>query len=82
MVIDRCDLPEGFCVNDYEIFQGIPTRVLTNHDIIDISGREIEALHTPEHSSGHLCFWEKDRGYLFTGDLVYEGYSACLLSVY
>ena len=59
MVIDRCDLPEGFCVKDYEFFQGMPTKVLTDHDIIDIGGREIEVLHTPGHSPGHLCFWEK-----------------------
>ena len=72
MVIDRCDLPEGFCVSDYELFQGMPTKVLTDHDIIDIGGREIEVLHTPGHSPGHLCFWEKSRGYLFTGDLVYK----------
>ena len=59
-------------MNDYELFQGIPTKVLTDHDIIDIGGREIEVLHTPGHSPGHLCFWEKSRGYLFTGDLVYK----------
>jgi len=72
MVIDRCDLPDNFDVNDYEFFQGTPTKVLTDRDIIDIGGREIEALHTPGHSPGHLCFWEKSRGYLFTGDLVYK----------
>ena len=32
----------------------------------------IVALHTPGHSPGHLCFWEPQRGYLFTGDLVYK----------
>lgn len=72
MVVDRCDLPDGFDVERYEIFQGQPTRVLTDHDVIDIGGRQIEALHTPGHAPGHLCFWEKERGYLFTGDLVYK----------
>ena len=72
MVVDRCDLPEGFCVNDYELFQGTPTKVLTDHEIIDIGGREIKVLHTPGHSPGHLCFLEKSSGYLFTGDLVYK----------
>ena len=28
MVVDRCDLPEGYDVNNYEFFQGTPTRVL------------------------------------------------------
>lgn len=73
MVADRCELPEGFDVGGYTVFQGIPTRVLKDHDIIDIGGREIEVLHTPGHSPGHMCFWEKGRGYLFTGDLVYKG---------
>ncbi len=72
MVVDRCDLPDGFDVGNYTLFQGVPSKVLTDHDIIDIGGREIKALHTPGHSPGHLCFWEKDRGYLFTGDLVYK----------
>ena len=72
MVIERCDLPEGFNIADYEFFQGIPAKLLSDHDIIDIGGREIEVLHTPGHSPGHLGFWEKERVYLFTGDLVYK----------
>lgn len=72
MVIDRCDLPDKFDVNNYEIFQGMPTRVLADGDVIDIGGREIEVFHTPGHSPGHLCFYERKTGYLFTGDLVYK----------
>ncbi|MBD5155489.1 MAG: MBL fold metallo-hydrolase [Oscillibacter sp.] len=72
MVVDRCDLPEGFDVSTYTMFQGSPTRVLQDGDTIDIGGRVIEVLHTPGHSPGHMCFWEAERGYLFTGDLVYK----------
>lgn len=72
MVIDRCELPENYDVGTYEFFQGTPTRVLKDRDIIDLGGRVIEVYHTPGHSPGHMCFWEKDRGYLFTGDLVYK----------
>ncbi|MDB2782072.1 hypothetical protein C4024_18630 [Clostridioides difficile] len=72
MVIDRCDLPNNFNVYDYELFQGMPTKIVADHDVIDIGGRQIEVLHTPGHSPGHLCFWEKDKGYLFTGDLIYK----------
>ena len=50
----------------------MPSKVLTDHDIIDLGGRQVEVFHTPGHSPGHLCFWEKDTGYLFTGDLVYK----------
>lgn len=72
MVVDRCDLPKGFDVSKYSMFQGTPSRVLKDNDIIDIGGRAIEILHTPGHSPGHICFWEKETGYLFTGDLVYK----------
>ena len=72
MVVDRCDLPEGFDVSTYTMFQGTPTRILQDGDTIDIGGRVIEVLHTPGHSPGHMCFWEAASGYLFTGDLVYK----------
>lgn len=73
MVVDRCELPDGFDLNNYEIFQGNPSRLLRDGDRIDLGGRVIEALHTPGHSPGHLCFWETERGYLFSGDLIYKG---------
>lgn len=72
MVVDRCDLPEGYDVNDYEFFQGNPTRILSDGDEIDIGGRIIKVVHTPGHSPGHMCFWEENRKYVFTGDLVYK----------
>lgn len=72
MVLDRCDPPEGYDVGTYRLFQGTPTRLLEDGDTIDLGGRVIQALHTPGHSPGHLCFWEPERGYLFSGDLVYK----------
>ena len=72
MVLDRCDPPEGYDVGTYEFFQGTPTRVLGDGDEIDLGGRVIRVLHTPGHAPGHMCFWEPERGYLFTGDLVYK----------
>lgn len=73
MVVDRCDLPEGYDVRTYSLFQGTPTRVLRDGDVIDLGNRRVQVLHTPGHSPGHMCFYEADRGYLFTGDLVYLG---------
>jgi glyoxylase-like metal-dependent hydrolase (beta-lactamase superfamily II) len=72
MVMDRCDAPEGYDVNSYEFFQGKPTRVLKGGEVIDIGDRKIEVIHTPGHSPGHMCFFEGEKGYLFTGDLVYK----------
>ena len=73
MLTRGCALPEGFDADKYELFQGAPARLLEDGDVIDLGGRRIEAVHTPGHSPGHLCYYERERGYLFTGDLVYEG---------
>jgi len=72
MVLDRCDPPEDFDIGQYEMFQGVPARVLRDGNVIDLGGRRLEVLHTPGHSPGHMCFFERERGYLFTGDLVYK----------
>ena len=72
MVIDRCDLPVGYKVDTYDLFQGTPTRVLKDNDVINLGDRSVYVLHTPGHSPGHMSFIEKERGYLFTGDLVYK----------
>lgn len=72
-VIEDCEVPDDFNVDSYVFFQGMPTRILHDNDIIDIGGRAIQVLHTPGHSPGHMCFWEENTGYLFTGDLVYIG---------
>lgn len=66
-------IPEGFDIESFEVFQGKPTRILSDGDKIEIGGRTLEVIHTPGHSPGHMCFWEEKRGYLFTGDLVYKG---------
>jgi len=72
-VVDRCDLPDGYDVNTYEFFQGTPTKVLHGGEYIGLGERSIEILHTPGHAPGHMCFWEEEKGYLYTGDLVYKG---------
>ena len=70
--IERCDLPEGYDINTYDLYQGTPTKVLKDNDVINLGDRSVYVLHTPGHSPGHMCFFEKERGYLFTGDLVYK----------
>ncbi|WP_303919466.1 MBL fold metallo-hydrolase [Draconibacterium sediminis] len=68
-----CEFPEDFNINNYHLFKGAPTRVLKDNDTIELGKRTIQILHTPGHSPGHLCFYEKDKGYLYTGDLIYIG---------
>lgn len=71
-VVERCELPNEFNIDEYEFFQGNPTRILNDNDTIDLGGRIIRIIHTLGHSPGHMCLYEEDKGYLFTGDLVYK----------
>ncbi|BFK87706.1 MBL fold metallo-hydrolase [Pseudoflavonifractor sp. DSM 107456] len=71
-VVDRCELPTDFQINEYKFFQGKPTKILHGGEHIDLGGRMVAVIHTPGHASGHMCFWEANTGYLFTGDLVYK----------
>jgi len=72
-MLSEGELPDDFKLDDYSLFQGKPSRLLNDGDRIELGGRTVTVLHTPGHSPGHMCFWEEDRGYLFTGDLVYKG---------
>lgn len=41
--------------------------------------RALTVIHTPGHSPGHCCFYELERKYLYSGDLIYRG---CLDAFY
>ena len=74
-----CALPEEFDLDSYSLFQGEPKILLHDGDCFDLGGRTIRVLHTPGHSPGHCCFYELEKRYLYSGDLVYKG---CLDAFY
>lgn len=76
---EKCDFPKGFHIEKYGIFQGKPTRVLEDGSLIELGDRRLTVIHTPGHSPGHICLYEAERGYLFSGDLIYSG---CLDAFY
>ncbi len=76
---ETCDFPSGFSIDDYEIFQGVPQRILYDGDHLDLGNRQLLVIHTPGHSPGHCCFYEPERKYLYSGDLIYQG---CLDAFY
>lgn len=47
-----------------------PTVRLADADTIELGGREWVALHTPGHTSDHLCLYDADSGVLLSGDHV------------
>ena len=73
LIEEPCDFPQDFNIDDYYLFEGVPSRVLHDDDTIELGGRSIRVLHTPGHSPGHICLYEQEKGYLYTGDLVYIG---------
>ena len=74
-----CDFPTEFDIEDYQVYQGGPSLILHDGDTIDLGNRKVEIIHTPGHSPGHICFYERDKKYLYTGDLIYMG---CLDAFY
>lgn len=70
---EPCEFPEYFDMEEYRIFQGEAAFLLHENDIINLGDRNVRVIHTPGHSPGHICLYEESRGYLYTGDLIYEG---------
>lgn len=79
LTLKPCEFPSDFCLDDYTILMGTPTRILHDGDEIDLGNRMLKVIHTPGHSPGHCCFYEQDKGWLYSGDLIYKG---CLDAFY
>lgn len=47
-----------------------PEVLIEDHDRIDLPGWDLEAVWTPGHTPGHLCFFERRLGVLLSGDHV------------
>lgn len=69
----NCAFPRNFCWQDFSLYSDGAAAVYKDGDTFDLGGRRIEVLHTPGHSPGHCCFYEADRGWLYSGDLIYRG---------
>ena len=79
LALKPCDFPDDFEIENYTVFQGHPTSIMRDGDIIHMGNRKLKVIHTPGHSPGHCCFYEEEKGYLFSGDLIYKG---CLDAFY
>lgn len=68
-----CIFPEGFDWQAFQLYSQGASEVYADGNTFDLGGRQIQVLHTPGHSPGHCCFYEAERSWLFTGDLIYAG---------
>jgi glyoxylase-like metal-dependent hydrolase (beta-lactamase superfamily II) len=64
--------PVMFDPHTYTPFQGEPTGLVEDGDVLDIGNRQLVIYHTPGHSPGHVSIFDQTNGYLFTGDLFYD----------
>lgn len=76
---EPCDFPKQFHIEDYHIYQGEPKQILHDGETLDLGNRQVRVVHAAGHSPGHCCFYEPQRKYLYSGDLIYKG---CLDAFY
>lgn len=55
---------------------------VSHHETIETEHHRFRVIHTPGHSPDHLCLYEPDRGWLFTGDLFVGGRERALRADY
>ncbi len=65
--------PNGFNIEHYSVFKTESYSSIRDGYNFELGDREIEVIHTPGHSPGHICLYDKKRKYLFAGDLIYKG---------
>lgn len=70
---------EGVKVEEGGDFDFAPDRQLAHGDAVAGAGWSLEAVHTPGHTSNHLCFALREEQALFTGDHV-MGWSTSVIS--
>ena len=51
-------------------------------DVVETEHYRFEVIHTPGHSRDHVCLYERNRGWLFTGDLYVGGKDRALRADY
>lgn len=49
------------------------TKPLTDGEVLELAGIEIEVRHTPGHTPGHCCFYLRSESWLFSGDQLFAG---------
>lgn len=46
---------------------------LADGHVIEVAGTRLQAIHTPGHAPGAVCFYAEHLGALFTGDTLFQG---------
>lgn len=77
--LHRLDLPLLKIKGGAELFGidapdiGAPDFFLTEKEPVNAGGYHFTVIHTPGHSSGHVCLYVPSEAVLFSGDLLFAG---------
>lgn len=65
----------AFSLSDFtEHLEALPlTGLLKEGDIVAIKGIELNVLHIPGHTLGHIAFYNKKEACVFVGDILFKG---------
>jgi hydroxyacylglutathione hydrolase len=77
-VADKTGAPVLLHADDHELWQQIypgrePDWTLSDREVLTVAGVDLEVLHTPGHTWGSVCLHAADRGWLFSGDTLFQG---------
>lgn len=72
-------LADGEKVEEGHDFDFAPDHVIRDGDVIKGDGWTMECVHTPGHTSNHICFGLREEKALFTGDHI-MGWSTTIVS--
>lgn len=62
----------AYDVDAYALRPVLPTRGLSEGDVVDLGDRQLVVLHLPGHTPGSIVLHDRAAGALFSGDVVYD----------
>ncbi|MGE5390984.1 MAG: MBL fold metallo-hydrolase [Deltaproteobacteria bacterium] len=61
-------------IDDIELRPSPVHRELAGGEILDLGPWQLEVVHTPGHTPGHIVLWEEKYGFLISGDIDLSGF--------
>jgi glyoxylase-like metal-dependent hydrolase (beta-lactamase superfamily II) len=65
------ETPKGFVANEYHIKPYIISKIVKDHDQIDLGDRTLEIIFIPGHTPDSICLLDRKNRLLLTGDTFY-----------
>jgi len=71
---ENVEFPGKDGVPTWQVIQGVkPSSLLQDQDLLYVGESVWQVIHTPGHSPGSACFYQKEQKVLFSGDVLFRG---------